>query len=338
MNFKYLILFICFLGVLHNCYATDYSTLEKNVTLDRVVVFPDCTFDENDIFFFVYTRQRRDSIILTERNLTTFDLFKKTQITQKIVFITHGFLSSGDNKNFKAMAIALIDKDDFLVFSTDWRKGACNRGNIGRLAGYSTAVQNTRHVGRYIARFTRKLVQDYKVPMSNIRLIGHSLGAHTSGFAGKEVQNLKLGKYSEIIGLDPAGPSFRTKQCSDRLCETDAEYVQVFHTSAVLGKYSEIGTVDFYMNYGSHQPGCLLNPSCSHTKAVKYLTECIKRECCLIGRPWESNWSLGEPLSDCKRNTCVCVGLNAKTYPAKGKFYVQVEEKEPYCHNEGITL
>ncbi|XP_014608409.1 PREDICTED: phospholipase A1-like [Polistes canadensis] len=335
MNFKYSILFVCFLEVVNNCYATDYSTLEKNVMLERVLI-PDCTFNLEDIVFFVYTRQKRDGIILTERNMTTFDVFTKSQITQPIVFITHGFLSSGNNKNFVEMAKALIEKDDFLVFSTDWRRGACNRGNIGRLAGYNTAVQNTRLVGKYIATFTKKLLDNYKVKISNIRLIGHSLGAHTSGFAGKEVQNLKLGKYSEIIGLDPAGPSFRTNGCSERLCKTDAEYVQVFHTSAVLGKYSEIGTVDFYMNYGSHQPGC--HPSCSHTKAVKYLTECIKQECCLIGTPWPSYWSAGEPLKDCKRNTCVCVGLNAKSYPAQGTFYVPVEENAPYCHNEGIKL
>nr|A2VBC4.1 RecName: Full=Phospholipase A1; Short=PLA1; AltName: Allergen=Poly p 1; Flags: Precursor [Polybia paulista]ABN13879.1 venom gland phospholipase A1 [Polybia paulista]CAM33429.1 phospholipase A1 precursor [Polybia paulista] len=322
MNFKYSILFICF------------------GTLDRGLI-PECPFNEYDILFFVYTRQQRDGIVLTEETLQNYDLFKKSTISRQVVFIDHGFLSNGNNENFIAMAKALIEKDNFLVISVDWKKGACNAfASTLDYLGYSTAVGNTRHVGKYVADFTKLLVEQYKVSMSNIRLIGHSLGAHTSGFAGKEVQELKLNKYSNIDGLDPAGPSFDSNDCPERLCETDAEYVQIIHTSNILGVYSKIGTVDFYMNYGSHQPGCgrFFSPSCSHTKAVKYLTECIKHECCLIGTPWKKYFSTPKPISQCTKDTCVCVGLNAKSYPARGSFYVPVEATAPYCHNEGIKL
>lgn len=143
-------------------------------------------------------------------------------------------------------------------------------------------------------------------------MIGHSLGAQVAGFAGKELQKL-IGKYFQIIGLDPAGPFFGLNSCSQRICETDAYYVQIIHTSVPLGTERTLGTIDFYMNNGIFQPGCnvgmyilhyslsklksftnnyliiftLVDASCSHTKAVLYFTECIKRECCLIGIPWK---------------------------------------------------
>ncbi|XP_015187185.1 PREDICTED: phospholipase A1 1 [Polistes dominula] len=337
MNFKYSILFICFVKVLDNCYAADDLTTLRNGTLDRGIT-PDCTFNEKDIELHVYSRDKRNGIILKKEILKNYDLFQKSQISHQIAILIHGFLSTGNNENFDAMAKALIEIDNFLVISVDWKKGACNAfASTNDVLGYSQAVGNTRHVGKYVADFTKLLVEQYKVPMSNIRLIGHSLGAHTSGFAGKEVQRLKLGKYKEIIGLDPAGPSFLTNKCPNRLCETDAEYVQAIHTSAILGVYYNVGSVDFYVNYGKSQPGCS-EPSCSHTKAVKYLTECIKRECCLIGTPWKSYFSTPKPISQCKRDTCVCVGLNAQSYPAKGSFYVPVDKDAPYCHNEGIKL
>nr|P53357.1 RecName: Full=Phospholipase A1 2; Short=PLA1 2; AltName: Full=Allergen Dol m 1; AltName: Allergen=Dol m 1 [Dolichovespula maculata]prf//2016348B phospholipase [Dolichovespula maculata] len=302
-------------------------------------ILPECKLVPEEISFVLSTRENRDGVYLTLQKLKNGKMFKNSDLSsKKVPFLIHGFISSATNKNYADMTRALLDKDDIMVISIDWRDGACsNEFALLKFIGYPKAVENTRAVGKYIADFSKILIQKYKVLLENIRLIGHSLGAQIAGFAGKEFQRFKLGKYPEIIGLDPAGPSFKKKDCPERICETDAHYVQILHTSSNLGTERTLGTVDFYINDGSNQPGCtyIIGETCSHTRAVKYLTECIRRECCLIGVPQSKN---PQPVSKCTRNECVCVGLNAKEYPKKGSFYVPVEAKAPFCNNNGKII
>lgn len=53
-------------------------------------------------------------------------------------------------------------------------------------------------------------------------------------------------------------PLFITAPASQKLDPTDAEFVDVIHTNALVqGKIERCGHVDFYMNGGILQPGCL---------------------------------------------------------------------------------
>lgn len=90
-------------------------------------------------------------------------------------------------------------------------------------------------------------------------MIGHSLGAHIAGFAGKTVQNYtNSSSVGRITALDPAGPLYLLAGPNDRLANTDADLVVALHTDGgVLGYLGEIGNIDFYANGGTpHQPGC----------------------------------------------------------------------------------
>lgn len=87
-------------------------------------------------------------------------------------------------------------------------------------------------------------------------LIGHSLGAHVAGFAGKHLD----GKLPHITGLDPAGPHFTGQQKEFRLWYTDATFVEAIHTDTQsilpLGSAEACSHLDFYPNGGGKQPGC----------------------------------------------------------------------------------
>lgn len=69
----------------------------------------------------------------------------------------------------------------------------------------------------------------------DVHIIGHSLGAHTAGYAGERIEGL-----GRITGLDPAEPYFQGMPGKVRLDTTDAKLVDVIHTDGtsifLLGK------------------------------------------------------------------------------------------------------
>lgn len=90
--------------------------------------------------------------------------------------------------------------------------------------------------------------------ISDLIVVGHSLGAHAAGIAGK---NVHCGKIPIIVGLDPAQPLFTKSNTDRRLDSTDADYVQVIHTTGGTISISyPCGHADFYPNSGTDQPGC----------------------------------------------------------------------------------
>lgn len=85
-----------------------------------------------------------------------------------------------------------------------------------------------------------------------MHIVGHSLGAHISGYVGDIVQDNNDGeKVGRITGLDPAGPFFdptnRYPVMQRNLRKTDAAWVDVYHTSMGMKGDSMVdGHVDFY--------------------------------------------------------------------------------------------
>ena len=82
----------------------------------------------------------------------------------------------------------------------------------------------------------------------NIHCIGHSIGAHVCGLLGKIINAELKVKLTRITGLDPAGPCFKNVAKYYRLDKTDADYVDVIHTSSVLGIYLPIGHSNYYVD------------------------------------------------------------------------------------------
>lgn len=89
----------------------------------------------------------------------------------------------------------------------------------------------------------------------NIHLVGFSLGAQVTNYVAKAVIPFRIPR---ISGLDPAMPLFITSGIDEKLDASDAEFVDVIHTNALVqGKLERCGHVDFYMNGGILQPGCV---------------------------------------------------------------------------------
>ena len=59
---------------------------------------------------------------------------------------------------------------------------------------YFTPVKNTKIVGKHVANFIDYLVKKKMTNIDLIHVIGHSLGAHASGYVGLYVTSGKLGR------------------------------------------------------------------------------------------------------------------------------------------------
>ncbi|XP_059481570.1 lipase member I-like [Neocloeon triangulifer] len=223
---------------------------------------------QNDVNFLLYSSSNPDEpveIYVNDLNGTTFDGSKCIKV------LIHGFGSNGYLDWIKNMTSLFIGIEDCNVISVDWAKAAAN-------PLYNVARRNTRPVGEHLGDLLLFLADNSGADLSTVHCLGHSLGAHVCGYAGKVLD----GQIGRITGLDPALPLFSFDNATERLADSDALFVDVIHTCAgLLGFDLPIGHVDFYPNGGVHkQPGCGFDPtaSCSHERCWVFFMESIQSD------------------------------------------------------------
>uniref|UniRef100_A0A182PC85 Lipase domain-containing protein n=1 Tax=Anopheles epiroticus TaxID=199890 RepID=A0A182PC85_9DIPT len=185
---------------------------------------------------------------------STFDIRSPTRI------LIHGWLNDWKSAAVRGLAQAYVAKGAYNVIGIDWSAGAST-------IVYLAARLRVGAVADAVAKQIELLLRAGQHP-SQIVLVGHSLGAHIAGLAGKHFQAER--KLAAVIALDPAGPLFGADKPLERVDAQDAMYVEVIHTNkGLLGHRDALGQADFYPNGGRSQPGCLTN-TCSHHQAVEY--------------------------------------------------------------------
>ncbi|XP_011062042.1 PREDICTED: phospholipase A1-like [Acromyrmex echinatior] len=264
--------------------------------------------------------------------------------SKPVFFMTHGFLANSLNYNFPNFA-SLLSKKDYTVFSLDWSNAACyNRITATmNLLEYPLAVRNTPEVGTYLASYVKSLIDMCDVPLKNITFMGHSLGAHVSGFAAKDLQKSGYGKIPLLITTDPAYPLFMFSNCEGRLCKKDAERVVVLHTSAA-GIQKSIGHLDLWFNNGLSQPACggwffgIINLNCSHNIAIAYLCNTLFHGCKYTGvgisiSPRTIPFLNILPGCSSDETDCITVDhrIFDRNYAIEGDYCVSVISEFPYC-------
>ncbi|XP_077294596.1 phospholipase A1-like [Arctopsyche grandis] len=305
----------------------DFSS-ERNSTVD----------------FFLSTRKNRTAALITNEALDR-KIIKHFHPKKTTYVIVHGWLSNASASWVVDMKEALLDWDDANVISVDWSSG-------GSTLKYWKAVKNIETVGNNIATMLQRLMQITGMPKKSFHLIGHSLGAHISSYAA-----VKMGTVRRITGLDPAHTCAITSNNEYLLDKTDADFVDVIHTSATLlvkfgfGTRSAIGHVDFYPNGGEKQPECYerkRNPLsrfipfyrkategvCNHGRAYDLFTESLKKtDCHYIGHAWNRTTESVQPSIDapCTIQTCTLMGIYADRSIARGSFYVPTKTEKSYC-------
>ncbi|CAL4158439.1 unnamed protein product, partial [Meganyctiphanes norvegica] len=166
------------------------------------------------------------------------------------------FSSNSDNKLIEGMCLALLKREDCNVISVDWAAGEYT-------AGYYVIQARVVDVGKDVGKLLTFLEEEKAISPAMIHVIGHSLGAHISGFAGKFLN----GTLARITGLDPAGLMYHSTNETQRLDKSDAHFVDVIHThgcTVIINQWTDcygidenIGDADFWPNGGQRQPACV---------------------------------------------------------------------------------
>lgn len=212
----------------------------------------------------------------------------------------------------------------FNVIVVDWSAGA-------KTINYVTARKRVPLVGQFVARFIDFMHIFGGLQLNTTSIVGHSLGAHVAGLAGK---NMFSGRLQSIVGLDPARPLFYLDKPYERLSNTDAVYVETLHTNRGLKGFSRpIGDAAFYPNWGSKQLGCGrdLDGSCSHTRAVLFFEESIRQP--------QNRWFNATRCSsydEIKQKRCLWSGYAAmggeplNGHKKEGVFFVETSDQSPF--------
>ncbi|CAK1544565.1 unnamed protein product [Leptosia nina] len=211
----------------------------------------------------LFTRFNQYNYQVLEFNNTNSVRNSNYNPNKPITVIVHGFNSDGDASVNQMVRNALMHVDFYNVIVLDWSK------SLSIL--YPVSVEAVPSTGEYLGKFLEWLIDNFGGDWSKVHLIGHSLGAHVVGNAGRAVG----GRVARITGLDPAGPEFGGS--SHALNTADAQYVECIHTDGgLLGIYDPICTSNFYPNGGRNpQPGCLLS-TCSHSRSYEFLSATIR--------------------------------------------------------------
>ncbi|OQV19697.1 Pancreatic triacylglycerol lipase [Hypsibius exemplaris] len=341
------------LGCFNNT-GVFYSFLNRPILL-----LPDCDCDLISRFrLHLNTRANPTATqVLDPYDLTTvagshFSVERETKI------LIHGFTDNFAWPWWTDMIAALLGDGDFNIIRLDW--------SAGNVPPYMKATANTRIAGAYVAKFVNTLKEQLAYSPSNIHIIGHSLGAHISGYAGERVD-----KIARISGIDPAGLYFTNMDPVVRLDPSDAVKVDTLIAdgepilSLGFGSLQAMGHLNFYPNGGNKQPGCSalitvtggptsFNDSsfdwlaggvqtfyqtigCNHWRALSLYTETIGQQKCLAKAFQCESYAkyLGGECFSSLNGGSSNLGYQADISLAEPNrvknFYLSTTERPPFC-------
>ncbi|XP_041989061.1 pancreatic triacylglycerol lipase-like [Aricia agestis] len=242
---------------------------------------------------------------------------RSSHADDKFILYVHGFTDDPTKDSFANISQSFLEKGYASVVAVD--------GSSLIKWLYIRATTYIQFMGRKLGEVLASVVYDGIDP-ANIHLIGHSLGAHISGFAGKTFRKLTGKLIGRLTALDPAGPCFTHVEPGMRLKKDDARFVDVVHTDAgVYGIKEPLGHMDFYPNSGQKQPNCLFQ-TCSHSRAWLLFGESVLRPDAfqaVLCKDWEQFRQ-----RKCDKEI-VYMGYAAK--PGRpGNYYLQTGEEYPY--------
>ncbi|KAF7279115.1 hypothetical protein GWI33_007628 [Rhynchophorus ferrugineus] len=273
------------------------------------------TPSESDVSYVFYSRDHFDGIFVHINDSSVEhirDVFKDNLPT---VVLIHGFKDSFEADSNTYVRQAILSKMDANVIKVDWSPLA---GQI-----YLVAKNAVPYVGAFAANFLSSVSDLFHYSLTNVTLVGFSLGAHIAGNIGRNTDK----PIGLIVALDPAGPLMSSDVY---VKSSDADYVQSIHTNGgTLGTLKAVGHSDFYPNGGSKQPGCGTDAvgGCAHNRAWEYFAESLGNNE-FVAQKCESYE--GFEQRSCNGEKKLMGGLTKLDKSASGSYYLDTNDQSPY--------
>ena len=149
----------------------------------------------NDMFFLLFTRDNPT----TGQRINIFDRASldasNWRANSNVRILIHGWTTSAEAVENLFTRDELLQSADHNVIIVDWSVGA-------GAANYITARNRVGAAGGVVGQFVDWLTEVGATNPSRVNIVGHSLGSHVAGHAGK---NTTSGRINAIFGTDPAG-------------------------------------------------------------------------------------------------------------------------------------
>lgn len=175
--------------------------------------------------------ETRDNERVGEPQLYPFDLKKMQNCafepSNRTIILIPGFKTCGIPEWLLKIKDQWLRIERVNVIIVDWTHWSTS-------IKYINAVAGTHLVARQLVAFLYYMAELHNADFASskfrntLTFVGHSLGAHISGYAGKELR----GMVNRITGLDPAGPLFDGQNITEHLYRTDARLVDIIHSNA----------------------------------------------------------------------------------------------------------
>lgn len=150
------------------------------------------------------------------------------------VIYCYGFTQYYQGRDTQAVVGAYLQRKDHNILVMDWSQ--YNAGNY-----FLETIPHTMKIGEMLGQAIVTLTSQ-GFDISKLHMVGHSMGAHLLGQAGRVAKFLSSNavRVPRITGLDPAGPGFYpVNPYLIAVNKFDANFVDIIHTDFVMlgGKF-----------------------------------------------------------------------------------------------------
>ncbi|XP_021959115.1 pancreatic triacylglycerol lipase isoform X2 [Folsomia candida] len=292
---------------------------------------------------FNYFGSDNSPVEITYGNLDSLNASKFLH-SRPTTLIIDGFLSTYPSNMSLAMTKSLenchrFETENAIVL--DW--GSMSGGRSPLLGGnltqamatlYPLAVANISPVGQRVAQFLDFLRVNGHINWNMVHIVGHSLGSHIAGMAGKYATSQYSSIIGRITGLDPANTAGLPLPLV--IQKLDADLVDLYYTnSGGMGDTrTDAGDLIVYVNGGNNQPVCpeeeLVPGYCSHSYSWRFYSDTISVK--QSGCPCSTTTPGNAPSCFCKTSCddACSVGPASLGYiltpGVKGLYHVTVKE------------